>query len=82
MNHIIAYCQFIKIRYRPAVISLFPAGFLLFFLSENITFGNNNKLNNRILKTLVKITVSDHNLPIGQRFIKAFTEIRIYPVIP
>ena len=48
------------------VIVLFPL-LLPFFYAEHVTLGDNDELDQRVLKALVKLSVGDHDLPRSHR---------------
>ena len=75
MYNIVTYGKLVKVSNRLTVVLLLSALLIFLFLSEYITFGNDNKLNYRIFKTFVYVAVSYHNLAFNKSFVIILAEI-------
>ena len=67
MYHIVADGEFGEAAdLLSLVIVLFPL-FLPFFHAEHVTLGDDDELDQRVLKALVELSVGDHDLPRSHR---------------
>ena len=67
VNHIIAHGQLRKTADLFAFVIVFLAFFLAFFCAKHITFRDHNELDQRVLKTFVKLSVCDQDLSLFNR---------------
>ena len=63
------------------VIVLFPL-FLPFFHAEHVALGDDNELDQRVLKALMEFSVGDHDLPRSDRLSRVFRTERPQVILP
>ena len=67
MHHIIADGEFREAADLLAFVIIFFPLFLPFFHAEHVALGDDDELDQRVLKALMEFSVGDHDLPRSHR---------------